>query len=95
MRIGFEVIAAGSVLGEGQGGASGYIEGLLPRILADPRVTEVVAYVADWYQPAAGWSDPKLRVRRLPVPTSRPARVAFEQLGVPFHALRDRIDVLF
>lgn len=95
MRVGFEVIAAGSVLGEGQGGASGYIEGLLPRMLDDPRVDEVCAYVARWYEPAAAWSHPKLTVRRLQVPASRAARVAYEQLGVPAQAVRDGIDVLF
>jgi glycosyltransferase involved in cell wall biosynthesis len=95
MRVGFEVVAAGSVLGEGQGGASGYIEGLLPRILDDDRVEEVCAFVANWYEPAEHWSHPKLRVRRSPVPESRPARVVFEQFGVPALALRDRVDVLF
>jgi glycosyltransferase involved in cell wall biosynthesis len=95
MHVGFEVIAAGSGLGEGQGGASGYIEGLLPELLADPRVDRITAYVADWYPPAADWSDPKLTVRRLRVPTQRPGRVAYEQLALPLHARRDGIDVLF
>ena len=95
MRVGFEVVAAGSVLGEGQGGASGYIEGLLPAMLEDPRVEQIVAYVADWYDPAASWSHRKLKVRRGKVPTARPARVAYEQLAVPALAWRDGIDVLF
>lgn len=95
MRVGFEVIAAGSVLGEGQGGASGYIEGLLPCILADERVDSVVAYVADWYEPAHAWSHPKLEVRRMTVPHARPARVFFEQVVLPVAARRDRLDVLF
>jgi glycosyltransferase involved in cell wall biosynthesis len=95
MHVGFEVIAAGSGLGEGQGGASGYIEGLMPELLADPRVDRLTAYVADWYEPAAKWSDPKLTVRRLRVPEQRPGRVAYEQLALPRHARRDGIDVLF
>lgn len=95
MRVGFEVIAAGSVLGEGQGGASGYIEGLLPRILDDPRVESVVAYTARWYEPAAEWSHPKLEVRRMAVPQARPARVLFEQVALPLQVRRDGIDVLF
>jgi glycosyltransferase involved in cell wall biosynthesis len=95
MHVGFEVIAAGSGLGEGQGGASGYIEGLVPALLAESRVEHLTAYVADWYEPAARWSHPKLTVRRLPVPKKRPARVAYEQLLLPVHAARDGIDVLF
>lgn len=95
VKVGFEVIAAGSVLGEGQGGASGYIEGLLPKVLGDDRVDELVAYVADWYEPAASWAHPKLTVHRWPVPKSRPARVAFEQMALPPLAMRDRLDVLF
>jgi glycosyltransferase involved in cell wall biosynthesis len=95
MHIGFEVIAAGSGLEEGQGGASGYIEGLVPQLLADPRVDKLTAYVADWYEPAERWEHPKLTVRRLPVPKKRPGRVAYEQLGLPLHARRDGIDVLF
>ncbi|MEA2160069.1 MAG: hypothetical protein QOD66_2449 [Solirubrobacteraceae bacterium] len=95
MHVGFEVIAAGSGLGEGQGGASGYIEGLMPELLADPRVDRLTAYVADWYEPAAQWSYPKLTVRRLRVPKQRPGRVAYEQLALPLHARRDRVDVLF
>lgn len=95
MHVGYEVIAAGSGLGEGQGGASGYIEGLLPELLADPRVERLTAYVAGWYEPAAGWRHPKLTVRRLAVPQARPARVAYEQLMLPIHARRDGIDVLF
>lgn len=95
MHVGFEVMAAGSGLEEGQGGASGYIEGLVPRLLADPRIDRLTAYVADWYKPAATWGHPKLTVRRLPVPKARPGRVAYEQLRLPLHARRDGIDVLF
>jgi glycosyltransferase involved in cell wall biosynthesis len=95
VKVGFEVIAGGSGLEEGQGGASGYIEGLLPEMLDDPRVEQLVAYVADWYEPAQRWSHSKLDVRRLSVPRARPARVAFEQLAVPLLARRDHVDVLF
>jgi alpha-1,3-rhamnosyl/mannosyltransferase len=93
--VGIEVIAAGSGLEEGQGGASGYIQGLVPAMLTDPRVEHLVAYVPDWYEPAVGWSHEKLRVRRLPVPRARAARVGFEQLAVPALARRDGIDILF
>jgi glycosyltransferase involved in cell wall biosynthesis len=95
VHVGVEVIAAGSVLGEGQGGASGYIEGLIPAMLADDRVERLTVYVARWYEPARTWSHPKLHLVRAPVPTARPARVAYEQLGTPLHAIRDGIDVLF
>jgi glycosyltransferase involved in cell wall biosynthesis len=95
MRVGFEVIAAGSGLEEGQGGASGYIEGLVPAMLEDERVDELVAYVADWYEPARAWDHPKLRVELCRVPRARPGRVAFEQALLPRRAVRDGIDVLF
>jgi alpha-1,3-rhamnosyl/mannosyltransferase len=95
VKVGFEVIAAGSGLEEGQGGASGYIEGLVPEVLEDPHVERLVTYVPEWYRPALRWSHPKLEVRRLPVPRARAARVAFEQLAVPRLARRDGIDVLF
>lgn len=95
MHVGIEVIAAGSGFGEGQGGASGYIEGILPELLADARIERLTAYVARSYRPAADWSHPKLRVRQLSVPSARPGRVAFEQTAVPLYARRDRVDVLF
>jgi glycosyltransferase involved in cell wall biosynthesis len=95
MRVGIEVIAAGSGLDEGQGGASGYIEGLVPALLDDERVEELIAYVADWYEPAWTWEHPKLRIRRCRVARARPARVAYEQSRLPLHAIRDGIDVLF
>ncbi len=95
MHVGFEVISAGSSLDEGQGGASGYIEGLLPAMLADPRVHRLTAYVADWYKPASRWSHPKLTVRPCRAPRARPGRVAYEQVRVPQRARGDRIDVLF
>lgn len=95
MRVGIEVIAAGSVLGEGQGGASGYIEGLVPEILGDPRVERLHAYVADWYEPALRWDNPKLELRRCRVPKARFARVGYEQFVLPRLARRDGIDVLF
>ena len=95
MHVGFEVIAAGSSLDEGQGGASGYIEGLVPAMLADPRIEHFTAYVADWYTPATSWSHPKLTVRPCRAPRARPARVVYEQLRVPQRARSDGIDVLF
>jgi glycosyltransferase involved in cell wall biosynthesis len=95
VHVGIEVIAAGSGFGEGQGGASGYIEGIVPELLAEPRVERLTAYVGRAYQPAAGWSHPKLRVRMLAVPSARPGRVAFEQTAVPLYARSDAVDVLF
>ena len=49
----------GSGFGEGQGGASGYIEGIVPELLADPRIERLTAYVARSYRPAADWSHPE------------------------------------
>lgn len=95
MHVGVEVIAAGSALGEGQGGASGYIEGLIPAMLADARVARLTVYVAHWYEPARRWDHPKLRVRFCRLPRARPGRVAYEQVVLPLLAMRDRIDVLF
>ena len=95
MHVGFEVIAAGSALDEGAGGASGYIEGLVPHVLADGRVERLTAYVADWYRPARSWSHPKLRVRWCRAPRNRAGRVGYEQGVLPALATRDRVDVLF
>src|SRR3954447_4478102 len=95
VRVGFEVIAAGTGFEEGGGGAAGYIEGLLPRVADDPRVEAVVAYAANWYPGRLGAGHPKIEVRRSPIPKAQPPRVAFEQFGVPAWAARDGIDVLF
>jgi hypothetical protein len=95
VRVGLEVIAAGSVLGEGQGGASGYIEALVPALLADSRIERLYIFVANWYRPASEWRHPKLVVRRSPVPTRRPLRVAYEQIVLPPQVRRDGVDVMF
>jgi glycosyltransferase involved in cell wall biosynthesis len=89
------MIAAGSLLAEGQGGAVGYYEGLLPPLLEDPRVDRVVLYHPRRFASAAAWRHPKLELRPCAVPAARPARVAYEQLAVPVRARRDRVDVLF
>jgi hypothetical protein len=83
------------VLGEGQGGASGYIEGLVPRLLADARVDRLNAYVPDWYEPAHAWQHEKLEVRRCAVPRARVGRVVYDQFAVPRLASKDKLDVLF
>lgn len=95
IRLGVEIISAGTSVEEGEGGAGGYYNGLIPELCEDPRIAEVIAYVAGWYGPARRWRHPKLRVRRCPVPRARVPRVAYEQFAIPCHARRDRVDVLF
>ncbi|MBO0769035.1 MAG: glycosyltransferase family 4 protein [Solirubrobacterales bacterium] len=92
--MGVEVISAGSVLGAGQGGATGYIEALIPAMLEDERISKLTVYTADWYEPAKHWRHPKLRVRTGPVPTKRPLRVAYENTVLPLQVAADRVDVL-
>lgn len=94
MRVGFEIISAGSGLEEGAGGAAGYFHGVIPPLCDDPRVAELVVYVPSWYAGAAEWRHPKLRLVRCEVPRGRVARVGYEQVVLPLRAWRDRLDVL-
>lgn len=95
IRLGVEIISAGTSVEEGQGGAGGYYSGLIPELCEDPRIAEVITYVADWWEPAQSWRHQKLRVRPCSVPRARVPRVAYEQFVIPCCARRDRVDVLF
>jgi glycosyltransferase involved in cell wall biosynthesis len=90
-----ELIAQGSGIKEGAGGAVGYFHGIVPPLRDDPRVTELVLYVPSWYERADEWAGPKVRIVRCRVAESRPLRVAYEHVALPLHAARDRLDVLF
>jgi glycosyltransferase involved in cell wall biosynthesis len=94
LRLGVEMISAGTSIEEGEGGAGGYYAGLIPGLCADARVADVVAYTADWYEPATHWRHPKLRVQPCNVPRSRALRVLYEQLVIPLKVQRDGVDVL-
>jgi glycosyltransferase involved in cell wall biosynthesis len=95
LRIGFEVIAAGSGLDEGSGGAEGALQGIVPELAQDPRLEELIVYVPAWYERADEWDFPKLRIVKCRVPKQRSLRVGYEHLGIPARAARDRVDVLF
>jgi glycosyltransferase involved in cell wall biosynthesis len=88
------MISAGTSMEEGEGGAGGYYNGLIPELCEDPRIAEVVAYTPDWYEPARRWRHPKLTLRLCRVPRSRIPRVLYEQLMIPARARRDGVDVL-
>lgn len=95
LRVGLEAIAAGSGIEEGAGGARGFFEGMIPEMAADSRISELVIYAPSWYSDGGRWTLPTTRVVRCAVPKGRPLRVAYEQLALPLHAVRDRLDVLF
>jgi glycosyltransferase involved in cell wall biosynthesis len=94
LRIGFEVIVAGSALEEGSGGGPGYFHALIPRLRDDPRVEHLTVFVPDWYDRASEWEGAKSTVVRCSVPKARPLRVAYEQLVLPMRARRAGIDCL-
>jgi alpha-1,3-rhamnosyl/mannosyltransferase len=95
LRVGLEYITAGTGLEEGSGGADVYVQGVMADFASDERLEEVVVYLPAWYEGAEEWDFPRVRVVLCPVPKQRPLRVGYEQLGVPFHAVRDRLDVLY
>jgi glycosyltransferase involved in cell wall biosynthesis len=95
LRIGFDLVVAGSGLEEGAGGADNYVQGAVPELAQDPRVEELVLYTPTWYEGAHKWDFPKLRVVWCRVPTQRPLRVGWEQVTLPAMALKENVDVLF
>ena len=94
MRLGIEVIAAGSALEEGSGGGPGYFHALIPRIRDDPRVEHLFIFAPTWYERADEWANDKGTVVRCRVPKTRPLRVAYEQALLPVHARRSRLHAL-
>jgi glycosyltransferase involved in cell wall biosynthesis len=94
MQVGFDLIAVGSGLKEGSGGAPGYIEAMIPRLRDEPRVDHFHLFVPAWYREADKWASDKATVIRCKVPPQRPLRVAYEQLGLARRASRLPLDVL-
>lgn len=95
LRVGLEMIAAGSGVEEGAGGARGFFEGMIPEMATDPRIRQLIVYAPSWYDHGGRWDAPKLRVVPCAAPKQRPLRVVYENLGLPLHAIKDRVDVLF
>jgi alpha-1,3-rhamnosyl/mannosyltransferase len=92
MRIGIELISAGSTLEEGSGGAPGYVRALIPGLRDDPRIEHLHVFVPSWYEAAPDWAGAKCTVVDCAVPRQRPLRVAYEQLGLARLARSHRFD---
>jgi glycosyltransferase involved in cell wall biosynthesis len=95
LRIGVEMISAGTGFQPSAGGMISYYDGLLTALCARADVDSLVVFVAPANGSLAVPDDPKIEVVRcrglLP---GRPARVAYEQLVLGLLARRSRIDVL-
>jgi glycosyltransferase involved in cell wall biosynthesis len=94
LRIGIELIAAGTAIEEGSGGGHGYVHAVIPRLRDDPRIEHVRLYVPEWYEAASEWRHPKVTLVRCRVSRKRPLRVAYEQLALPILLRRDGLDAL-
>ena len=94
LRLGIEIIAAGSGIEEGSGGGPGYLHALIPRLRDDTRVEHLTVFVPDWYERSDEWEHPKATVVRCRVPRARPLRVGYEQLVLPVRARRAKVDCL-
>ena len=95
LRVGVELVSQGDGIEEGAGGAGGYFHGLLPPLINDSRIGELIVYTPSWYLRAAEWRHPKVRLVPVEVSRNRARRVAYEQAGLPRRARRDALDVLF
>jgi alpha-1,3-rhamnosyl/mannosyltransferase len=93
MRVGVELISAGSTLEEGSGGAPGYVNALIPGLRDDPRIEHLHVFVPGWYDAPAGWASDRLTIVSCNVPKQRAARVAYEQIGLARLATKHRFDV--
>ena len=95
LRIGVEMISAGTGFQPSAGGMISYYDGLLTALCARSDVGSVVVFLAPANGRLAVPDDPKIEVVRcrglLP---GRPARVAYEQLVLGLLARHSRIDVL-
>ncbi len=93
MRVGVELISAGSTLEEGSGGAPGYVNALIPGLRDDPRIEHLHVFVPSWYEVPVGWASDRLTVVSCGVPKQRAGRVAYEQVGLARIATKHRFDV--
>ena len=95
MRIGFDMISAGSGFSPTAGGMPRYYEGLLRGLVDLPTVSSVVAFVPPWDDGLAIPNNPKMEVVRCRGLThNRISRVLYEQTVLPMKARRRRVDVL-
>lgn len=95
VRIGVEMISAGTGFGPSAGGMISYYDGLLSALCARPDVQSVVVFVTPTNGTLAVPDDPKVDVvccRGLP--RARPGRVVYEQLVLALLARRSDVDVL-
>ena len=94
LKLGFEVVVAGSALEEGSGGGPGYFHALIPRLRDDPRVAHLTVFVPEWYEEASPWEGEKATLVRCRVARSRPLRVGYEQIVLPMRARAAGLDCL-
>jgi len=77
------------------GGSETYLRSLVRALQALPADHEYVLYTNRECAGSFDLVDPRFREVRCPIAaTSRPARMAYEQVVLPLHALRDRLDLL-
>src|SRR3569623_2221224 len=77
------------------GGSETYLRSLVRALQAVPGDVEYLLYTNRECAGSFELSDPRFREVRCPLAaTSRPARMAYEQIVLPLHALRDRLDLL-
>lgn len=95
VRIGVEMISAGSGFHPSAGGMISYYDGLLSALCARSDVASVVVFVAPAKGALAVPDDPKIEIVRCRgLPRGRPGRVAYEQVVLGLLARRSRVDVL-
>lgn len=94
MRIGVDMISAGSGFAPAAGGMVAYYEGLLTALCDHSRVSSVVVFVPPWQDRLAVPDHPRIEVVRcLGLGHSRPLRVAYEQTVLPLAARRHGVEV--
>src|SRR5919204_1071938 len=95
MRVGFDMISAGSGFRPAAGGMIHYYAGLVPALCNRPEVDRLVAFVSPWNQGLALPDHPKLEVVTCRgLPARRIGRVVYEQTALPLLARRRKVDVL-
>ncbi len=95
MRLGIEMISAGSGFHPGAGGMITYYAGLLQALCAREDIASIVVFVAPFNGDLAVPDHPKIEiVPCVGLPRRRPGRVAYEQLVLSLLARRARVDVL-
>jgi len=95
LRIGVDMVSAGSGFKSGAGGMINYYEGLLSALCEREDVASIVAFVSPSNVRLAVPSHPKIEaVICRGLPSGRTGRVIYEQTVLPILASRQTIDVL-